>query len=74
MRQVTHPYQRSVINTRTNTLFSRFSSLITGTMTLTPQHLVKKQACLIKEGRCFNCKEKGHTTYDCPRKGKIAAI
>ena len=39
-----------------------------------PQHLDEKQACLMKEGRCFSCKERGHTTYDCPRKGKIAAI
>ncbi len=28
----------------------------------------------MKESRCFSCKERGHTVYDCPRKRKIAAI
>ncbi len=28
----------------------------------------------MKEGRCFNYKERGHTAYNYPRKGKIAAI
>ncbi len=45
-----------------------------GTMTPTPQHSDIKQARLMKEGRCFSCKERGHTTYDCLKKGKIAAI
>ncbi len=36
MRQVTHPYQRPVTNTRANTSFSHLSSSITGTMTPTP--------------------------------------
>ena len=74
MRQVTHPYQRPVTNTRANTSFLRLSSSITGTMTPTPQYLDEKRARLMKEGRCFSYKERGHTTYDCPRKGKIAAI
>ena len=43
-------------------------------MTLTPQYLDEKQAHLMRKGRCFSCKEKGHTVYDCLRKGKIAAI
>lgn len=29
---------------------------------------------LINKGKCFSCKKRGHTTYDCFRKGKIAAI
>ena len=37
-------------------------------------HLKKKQAQLMKEGRCFNCKKRGHITYNCSKKGKIAAI
>ena len=36
MRQVTHPYQRPVTNTRTNTLFSRLFNSIMGTITPTP--------------------------------------
>ncbi len=43
-------------------------------MTPTPQYSDKKRARLMKEGRCFSCKERGHTAYDCPRKEKIAAM
>ena len=74
IRLVAVPYQRAVTNTRTNTPFSRLSSSILGTMTSTPQHLDKERARLMKEGRFFSCKEKGHTVYDCLRKEKIAAI
>ena len=28
----------------------------------------------MKKSKYFNCKEKGHTTYDYSKKGKIAAI
>ena len=28
----------------------------------------------MKESRCFSCKEKDYTTYDCSKKGKIATI
>ena len=28
----------------------------------------------MKERRCFSCKKRGHVTYDCLKKGKIAAI
>ncbi len=45
-----------------------------GTMTPTPHHSDEERARLMKEGRCFSCKERGHTAYDCPRKVKIAAI
>ena len=45
-----------------------------GTMTPTPQNLDEERVRLMKEGRCFSCKERGHTAYDCPSKGKIAAI
>ncbi len=74
MRQVTHSYQRPVTNTCANTSFLRLSSSIIRIMTPTLQYSDKKQARLIKEGRCFSCKERGHTAYDCPRKGKIVAI
>ncbi len=74
LRQVAHLYQRSVTNTRTNTLFLCFSSSIMGTMILMPQYWDKKQAHLMKEGRCFSCKEKGYTTYNYLKKGKITAI
>ena len=74
MRQVTHPYQRPVTNIRANISFSCLSSSITGIITPTTQHSDEKWARLMKKGRCFSCKERGHTIYDCPRKEKIAAI
>ena len=74
IRPVVPPYQRSVTNTHANIPFSRLSSFTMRTMTPTPQHLDEERARLMKEGRCFSCKERGHTAYDCPRKGKIAAI
>ncbi len=74
IREVAHPYQRLVTNTRANTSFSRLSSSIIGTITPTPQHSDTERTRLMKEGRCFSCKERGHTAYDYPRKGKIVAI
>ena len=74
MRQVTHIYQRLVTNIYANTSFSCLFSSIIGTMISTPQHSDEKRGRLIKESRCFSCKKRGHTTYDCLRKGKIAAI
>ena len=74
MRQVIYFYQRQVTNTRANTSFLRLFSSITGTIILTSQYLDEEQARLMKEGRCFSYKEGGHTTYDCPKKGKITAI
>ena len=70
----TKTYQVPVTNSRANTSFFRFSSSIMKTVMPTPQHLEEKQTCLIKEGRCFSCKKRGHTAYDCPKKRKIAAI
>ena len=74
IREVVHPYQRPVTNTRANSSFSRLSNSIMGTMTPMPQHSNEKRARLMKEGKYFSCKERGHTTYDCLKKGKIAAI
>lgn len=45
-----------------------------GIMIPKPLYLDEEQTCLIKMGRYFNCKEKGHTTCDRLRKTKIAAI
>ncbi len=38
------------------------------------RHLEEKRTRLIKKGKCFSCKEKGHTAYVCLKKEKIAAI
>lgn len=38
------------------------------------QYSQKKQAHLVKECKCFCCKERNHTAYDCPKKEKIATI
>ena len=70
----TKTYQVPVTNNCTNTSVSRLSSFITRTVTPTPRHLKEEWACLMKEDRYFRCKKRGHTAYNCPKKGKIAAI
>ena len=70
----TKTYQVPVTNSCVNTSFSRLSSSITGTVTPTPRRSEEERARLMKEGRCFSCKKRGHTAYDYPKKGKIAAI
>ena len=70
----TKTYQVPVTNSCVNLSFSYFFSSIMETVTPMPRHLEEEQACLIKEGRCFSCKKRGHIAYNCPKKGKIAAI
>lgn len=70
----TKPYLVPIINCRTNIFFSYFSNSIMGTWTPTFQYFEEEQACLIKKNKCFSYKQKGHTAYDCPSKGKIAVI
>lgn len=67
-------YQVPIINSRDKIFFSRFSSFIMGSLTLTSWHLEEKWACLIKESKYFSFKEKWHIPYDCFKKKKIAAI
>ena len=57
-----------------NSSFFRLFNSITGTVTPTSRHSKEKQAPLMKEGRCFRYKKRGHTPYNCPKKGKIAVI
>ena len=28
----------------------------------------------MNKDRYFDCKERGHTVYECPKKGKVAAV
>ena len=39
-----------------------------------PRNLDAEISQLIKEGRCFNCKERGHTMLNCPKKANVSAI
>ena len=39
-----------------------------------PQYLKEERIQLIKERRCFSYKKRGYIAYNCPKKGKIAAI
>ena len=73
-RQVAHFYQRSITNTHANTSFLHLCNSIMGTITQTPKHLNEEWARLMRKGRYFSYKERGHTTYDCFKKGKIVAI
>ena len=67
-------YQLSITNSYNNTSFSCLSSSMTRIITPTLQDLKEKQTRLIKESRYFSCKKKGHNTYNCLKKGRIAAI
>ena len=67
-------YQVPTINIRANIRLSRLSSSISGTISPTPQHSDEERARLMKERRSFSCKKRGHTAYDCSRKGEIVAI
>ena len=70
----TKTYQVLVTNSCANISFSCLSNCITKTVTPMPQYSQKEQAHLMKEDRCLSCKKRGHTTYDCSKKWKIAAI
>lgn len=43
-------------------------------MTFMAENSDKKQIGWVKENKCFICKEKTYTAYDCPKKSKILAI
>ena len=53
-----------VTNSSNNIFFAYLSNSIIGIVTSRPWHLKKKQTNLIKEGRYFNYKKKGHTAYN----------
>ena len=57
-----------------NTSFSRLSNTLRGSITPTPRNLDAEISQLIKEGRCFNYKERGHTMLNCPEKAKVSTI
>ena len=57
-----------------NTSFSRLSNTLQGSITLTPRNLDVEISQLMKEGRCFNCKERGHTMLNCLKKANVSAI
>lgn len=43
-------------------------------LTLKTDHLEKEQVCLIKEGKCFNFKERSYTAYNFLKKREITTI
>ena len=57
-----------------NTSFSCLSNSLQGTITATPCNSDAERSRLIKEGRCFNCKGRGHTILNCLEKAKVSAI
>ena len=65
-------YQMPITNSCANLSFCRLSSSIMRTVTPTPCHLEQEQTRLMKESKCFSCKKRGYTAYDCSKKRKIA--
>ena len=57
-----------------NTFFSHLSNTLWETTTLTTRNLDAETLWLMKEGRCFNYKGKGHIILNCPENAKISAI
>ena len=57
-----------------NTFFSRLSNSLRGTITATPCNSDAERLWLMNKGKCFNCKERGHTMLNCLEKAKVSAI
>ena len=57
-----------------NTSFSRLSNTVQESITLTSRNSDAKISQLMKEGRYFNCKRRGHMMLNCPEKAKVSAI
>ncbi len=57
-----------------NTSFSHLSNTFRVFITPTPRNSDAEISLLMKEGRCFNYKERGHTMLNCPEKAKVSAI
>ena len=55
-----------------NTFFSRLFNTLWGTITLIPQNLNAKILRLIKKGKSFNYKGKGHIMLNCLEKARIS--
>ncbi len=57
-----------------NTSFLHLFNTLRGFITLTPRNSDAKISQLMKEGRCFNYKGRGHTMLNCPENAKVSAI
>ena len=57
-----------------NTSFLHLFNTLRGSITPTPRNLDAEISQLMKEGRCFNCKERGHTMLNCPKKANVSII
>ena len=73
LRAVTFSFRAPAIHNK-NTSFSRLSNTLRGSITPTPRNSDVETSQLIKEGRCFNCKGRGHTMLNCSEKAKVSAI
>ncbi len=57
-----------------NTSFLRLSNTLRGSITPTPRNLDVEISQLMKKGKCFNCKKRGHTMLNCPERAKVSII
>ena len=73
LKAVTFSSQAPAIPNK-NTSFLHLSNTLRGSITPTPRYLDAEISQLMKEGRCFNCKERGHTMLNCPKKANVSAI
>ena len=73
LKAVTFSFRAPAIP-KENTFFLRLSNTLQGSITPTPRNSDAEISQLMKEGRCFNCKERGHTMLNCLKKTNISAI
>ena len=73
LKAVTFSSQAPAIPNK-NTSFLRLSNTFRGFITPTPKNLDAEILQLMKEGRCFNCKERGHTMLNCLKKANVFVI
>ncbi len=57
-----------------NTSFLRLSNTLWGSITQMPRNSDAEISPLIKEGRCFNYKGRGHIILNYPENAKVSAI
>ena len=73
LRAVTNSSKAFAISNQ-NTFFLRLFNTLQGSITPTPRNLDVKISQLMKKGKCFNCKKRGHTMLNCLKKAKVFTI
>ena len=74
LKTITSSFQALSLLSNNNNFFSRFFNSFWRTITPIPQTFDAELLWLMKKGRCFNCKGRGHTMLNCLKKAKVSTI